>query len=456
MNTKLNLFLFFLLICSSIFNCKNDDEETPLQDFTLSIIQDGSQLSHSWTEVNISEFERYIIVRSLEPIPANLDPFASFSFNSEINKVVHEETSKEISIWEEIVLSEERKLFYRVFIELSDRYIVSNEVEVNFDEKLIFNSLQNSNIDVYHHPDLKLIYFVDGDSLFAYDYESAEFIAETELFLGFDIEFFSIGKFNGEDELYLITDDPFLDDRIVILDATSLDLLEMINIGDKVIEAINTDREGLIILVDDSSSPIKILDRASGEILGSADCSCADIYNEKIDFASTSENILRLVFSTQVSAGGFLDLTFSDTWELLSESPISYFLSNPLPKVTYTSDKNYFIPNYNGTLFDAEGNIINSIYSPINDKGIGYDFVFLENESEMINLTNPALVNNAGTQTINKYTFPNFELIDSWDFENTFGLINNYQLFYDGETLLLSYFLFSSGGSQVVIIPLNL
>ena len=71
-----------------------------------------------------------------------------------------------------MVLSEKTKLYYRAFIKLSDRYIASNEVEVDFAEKLIFNSSQNSNIDVFHHPDLKLIYFVDNvDSVFAYDYQ---------------------------------------------------------------------------------------------------------------------------------------------------------------------------------------------------------------------------------------------------------------------------------------------
>lgn len=456
MYSKLSSFLLFLIVCSSIFSCKSDEEETPLQEFKLSISQDGNQLSHTWTEVNISDFERYIIVRSSEPIPANLDPLASSSFNSEINKVIHEESSKEISEWEEVVLSTETKLYYRVFIALSDRYIASNEVEINFEEKLIFNSTQSSNIDVFHHPDLKLIYFSDGDSLFAYDYQSAELVAKTELFLGVDIDLFSYGRFNGKDEIYLVPDATFFLDRIIVLDAISLNQIDMIDTDGGIVEAINTEREGLIVIVDDSSAPIKIINRSNGDIIGSGACSCADIYNEKIAFASTSENNLRLVFSTQVSAGGFMDLSFTDTWELLSESPIIYFPTNPLLKIAYTSDKNYFIPNYNGTLYNVERDIINSIYDPLDNKGIAYDFVFLENESEMMNLTNPALANNAGNLTINKYSFPNLELVKNWTLENAVGLADNYQLFYDGETLLLSYLLYSSGDSRVVIVPIKL
>ncbi len=457
MKSKITPFLFFLFAFSSFFSCKNDDQELPLQEFKLSISQDGNQLYHSWTEVNISDFERYIIVQSSEPIPANLDPFSSSLFNSEINKIVHLESSNSISEWDEIVLSEETKLYYRVFIELSDRYITSNEVEIDFAEKLIFQSTQNSNIDLFHHPDLKLIYFVDGDSIFAYDYQSAELVAEASISpYWFNNGLFSYGKFNGQDEIYLVPEDFFLDNRIIVLDATSLNQIDVIATGSETIEAINTDREGVIILVEDSPSPIKILDRANGDIIGSANCSCVNIYNEKIDFASTSENTLRLVFSTQVSSGGFIDLTFSDTWELLSESSISYFLSNPLPSIAYTSDKNYFIPNNNGTLYNAEGEIINSIYAPLDDKGIGYDFVFLENESALVNLSNPILANNAGIRTINKYSLPSIELIDSWSLDNVVGFPDNYQLFYDGETLLLSYFVFSNGDSRVIVVPIKL
>jgi len=151
-----------------------------------------------------------------------------------------------------------------------------------------------------------------------------------------------------------------------------------------------------------------------------------------------------------------MHLTFSDTWELLSESPITYFQSNPLSQIAYSADKNYFIPNNNGTLYNAEGDILNSIYDTLDDKGIGYDFIFLENESALMNLTNPLLGNNAGIRNMNKYSFPDIELIDSWNVENITGLAFNYNLFYDGEILLLSYNLLSSGDSRVVVIPITL
>ena len=458
MNAKLPSTLLSLLVFSFFFGCKNDDVETPLQEFELSITQDGNKLYHSWAEVNISDFERYILVRSSEPIPVTLDPFSSTSFNSEISLVVHEESDKTISEWEELALSEKSKLFYRVFIKLSDRYIVSNEKEVSFDEKIISHSTLFFDAEVFHHPELKLIYIIDYDSLFAYNYQSNELVAAAKLLIEFDNGSFSYGKFNGKDEIYLSLGFP-MNDRFIILDAISLNQIEIIGDGIGSIEAINTDREGLIIIVDDSSSPIKILNRADGNIIGSAVCDCS-AYSRKIDFVSISENILRLSSSELIGMGGlarFTDFTFSDTWEYISETPIVQFQSNLLPKVAFSKSKNYFIPNYNGTIYDSGGNIINSIYDPLDNKGVGYDFVFLENETVLMNLANPSFTNNLTIRTINKYSLPNIELIDSWKLENIAGFVDNYKLFYDEETLLLSYEIFISGGERKVVIQsLNL
>lgn len=243
------------------------------------------------------------------------------------------------------------------------------------------------------------------------------------------------------------------------MDAISLSEIGIISVGngsDGLIEAINTEREGLIIIVDGASSSIKILDRENGDIIGSADCSCSNFFNIKIDFVSASENILRLSFSEWSGPGEFMDFTFSDTWEFISETPIIHFQTGVLPKVAYSKSKDYFIPNYNGTLYDSGGNIINSIYDPLDDEGIAYDFVFLENESALMNLTNPYLTNNFAIRAINKYSLPNIELIDSWNVENISGLTDDYKLFYDGETLLLSYNLPYNGDNRVVIVPINL
>ena len=53
------------------------------------------------------------------------------------------------------------------------------------------------------------------------------------------------------------------------------------------------------------------------------------------------------------------------------------------------------------------GEIINSIYDPLDDKGIDSDFVFLENESALMNITNPFFTNDFAILAINKCSFPN-------------------------------------------------
>ncbi len=456
MNSKITPFLFFLLTLSSFFSCKNDDQETPLQEFEFSITQDGFQLYHSWTEVNISDFQQYIIVRSKEPIPVNLDPFLSSASNSEINKIVHQETSSSNSAWRELVLSEQTKLYYRVFIKLSDRYIASNEVEVSFDEKLIFTSTQNSNIEVFHHPDLRLIYFIDIDSLFAYDYQSRELVAATELPSLFYDGLFSYGKINGQDEIYLIPQGAN-DDEIIILDAMNLNYIETFTTGYGRIKAINTDREGVIVIAKDWSESLKVFDRLSGSEIGNASCACSDVYHKSLGFISETENTIRMIYSDGIRNGGFVDYFFSPTWEFDSESSITYFPSNVLPKIGYSTDRNYFIPNSNGTIYEKNGTIFNSIYDTLSDRGTSYSSVFFENESALMTIDDHSLFPNADDlRSIDKYSFPDIELLDSWRLRHNLSIVEWYELFYDGDNLLLSYGTSTGGINRIMIVPLNM
>lgn len=456
MNAKITPFLFFLFIFFSFFSCKNDDAETPLQEFKLSINQDGNQLYHSWTEVNISDFEQYIIVRSKEPIPVNLDPFLSSPSNSEVNEIVHQETSKETSSWKEIVLSGESNLFYRAFIKLEDRYIASNEVEVSFDKRIIYQAKYTSDIEVYHHPDLKLIYIIDVDSLFAFDYRSAELVASTELPSLFYAGLFSFGKNNGQDELYLVPQGPD-DDEIIVLDAVSLNYIETFNPGYGKIDAMNTEREGIVVVFKNSSSRLQIFDRSSGDEIETVTCPCTNTYNKRIGFLSDTENLINVFFSDGIRQGGFVNFSFSDTWEFLSKSSKISFPSSVLPKIAFPSNKEYFIPNYNGTIYESDGNIFTSVYDTLSDKGTGYSYVFLEDESTLLNIDDHSLFPSSDNlRSLDKYSFPELDLVDSWKLPKNFNASGGYELFYDGDDVLLSYSSTPNGWRQVMILPLNL
>lgn len=450
--TPVYLYIFLLL---SVFSCKNDSE-TPLQEFQLTITQQNNLLEHTWTEANLADFEEYLIVRSAEPIPANLDPFSSSNIPSELNIILHRESDQRISSWQEVVLSETSKYYYRVFIKLSDRFIASNQVEVSLEKNFVFRSTSNSDVEVFHHPNLKLVYFVDLDSLFAYSYETEQVVASTQLPVDFYKGLYAYGKHNGQDEIYLVPQG-FTDDEIIVLNAMNLDYIETIGTGFGSIEALNTEREGLIVIVKDSSSPVRILSRENGNTIGSGACDCANIYHQEIDFSSTTENTLRLIFASGVGQGGFRDFTFSETWGFLSVTSVKEFSSSPLQDIIYSKDKNYFIPNKNGSLFDRDGNIVNSIYDPLDDEGASVSFVFLDDESTFFGIDDLTLFGSVEfSRTLRRYSYPDVELLEKWELETSLGLPDKYQLFYDGDDIILSYSLGFAGNSKVMIVPIDL
>lgn len=455
MMTRITLFHFYVFFLVAVFSCKNDNE-TPLQEFKLTITQENNLLEHTWTETNLAGFEEYLIVRSSEPIPVSLDPFSSTNIPSEINIIIHRESDQKKSSWQEVVLSETTKYYYRVFIKLNDRFIASNEVEVSLEENFVFRSTANSDVEVFHHPELKLVYLADLDSLFAYSYETRQVVASTQLPVDFYKGLYAYGKHNGQDEIYLVPQG-FTDDEIIVLNAVNLDYIETIGTGFGSIEALNTEREGVIVIVKDSSSPIRVLNRENGNTLGSGSCDCANIYHQKIDFSSTTENTLRLIFSSGVGEGGYRDFTFSDTWNFLSVTPIENFLSSPLQDIAYSRDKNYFIPNRNGSLFDKGGDIINSIYDPFDDEGASVSFVFLDDESTFFGIDDLTLFGSVEfSRTLRRYSYPDVELLEKWELETSLGLPDKYQLFYDGDRIILSYSLGFAGNSKVMIVPIDL
>lgn len=219
----------------------------------------------------------------------------------------------------------------------------------------------------------------------------------------------------------------------------------------------NTEREGIIVVFKNGSSTVEIFDRSSGDEIESSTCPCVSTYNKRIGFVSETENMIKVFFSDGIRNGGFVNFSFSDTWEFLSKSSKYSFPSNVLPKISYSPNKDYFIPNYNGTIYKNDGTIFNSVHDTLSDKGTGYSYIFLEDESTLLSIDDHSLFPSGDDlRSIDKYSFPELDLLDSWKLPNNFNSSGGYELFYDGESMLLNYSSRSNGWPQVMIVPLNL
>ena len=98
-----------------------------LRDFELTIEQESDTiLQLSWTKANLNSFKKYVIVRSAEPITSLEQPSNGF--------VLAEISDFNQNSLTDIVTKLSADYYYRVYVELENKHIVSNQEYVHFDE----------------------------------------------------------------------------------------------------------------------------------------------------------------------------------------------------------------------------------------------------------------------------------------------------------------------------------
>jgi hypothetical protein len=126
--------LFLLALSSVLVTCKkeiqldNNDQNFPLQ---LTVKQVGGGVQLNWNQVIVSDFERYVVVRSENPIPAGGTP------NSAGGTIVFEATDEQDNSFSDAPPLFASKAFYKVFAGLNGRWMESQQVESSFDNLVI-------------------------------------------------------------------------------------------------------------------------------------------------------------------------------------------------------------------------------------------------------------------------------------------------------------------------------
>jgi len=113
------LGLFLLFSCEEIV-INNDDKLSTIE-LTITENDDGSS-QLEWTMANTSSFQKYWLVRSSDSIP---NSFHAIDLNNSI--LIELEDYKEHT-YQDLPTELSNQAFYRVFVELNDRKLVSNEV----------------------------------------------------------------------------------------------------------------------------------------------------------------------------------------------------------------------------------------------------------------------------------------------------------------------------------------
>ena len=120
--------LLFISIGIALFTVSCEPVElNELRDFELSIEQESDTILHlSWEKVNINTFKKYVIVRSKEAITADARPSNGY--------VLAEISDFNQNSYTDIVTKLSADYHYRVYVELDNRYLVSNEKHIHFDD----------------------------------------------------------------------------------------------------------------------------------------------------------------------------------------------------------------------------------------------------------------------------------------------------------------------------------
>jgi len=448
MATKISSFLFSILISILFFSCKKETPDVSSQDaFNLSISQNGTILNHKWTQLNVSNFENYILVRALESIPFD------YSASSEVAGFeIIEELEYPSSInWNEIIVPDNNHttFYYRVFAKLTDRYISSNEVSISISPNYLnFGYNHSGFIQHYHHPELKLVYFTTSDSIIAYDYIQGQISGATEKpFFGFLK--FDFGKFNGENEIYFSSLNS--NSKISIHDPISLEPEMLLQTNTSWIGNMTYDKNDLFYLMKNKVD-ITIVNRSEGEKLGQGSCDLCVNHDEVFDLALLSKTSKKLgLFSeTDPHEVAINILEFDDDGEFILERPTIRFWGARLQKIVFSPDRDHFIINRKGTVCDSVGNFVNTIL-PLDDNDRSFQhFAFSNDGNTLYGLRKESSHSLSGQLILRAFSFPDLQLQNEW-YVNKGS--RNVEMYADNEQLILASINHDRTGASITTIP---
>ncbi len=131
----LNVFLPLLLV-ALIWGCKdelsidNSDQNFPL---TLQMQSGNDKVTLNWEAAHISDFEKYVIVRSRNPIPVGLRP----TFSSGDFEIVFQSDLADTTSFVDEALPIVENLYYKLYIAFGDRFVESAGMKISFDNLLV-------------------------------------------------------------------------------------------------------------------------------------------------------------------------------------------------------------------------------------------------------------------------------------------------------------------------------
>lgn len=248
---------FTLLVMLLLVSCEkeeidNSDKNFPIQ---LSIEAIGQLNMLSWTTTNISTFEEYILVKSIDSIPANLAPLAS--------QVITRIDDFEETSFTDAAISFSENFYYKVYVDIGGRFLESPTLKVT--QKILSYDFIADRILYDAASDVFFLYSFADQHLSRYD------VAENRITHTIDniptFRNFVLGTNGSNRELYVSSQSNGL---ISIYNTEDLSLISEFSVGREVYGLATNDRGLLFCSTDFINDPFRVYRRSDFLLVGSA------------------------------------------------------------------------------------------------------------------------------------------------------------------------------------------
>gem|GEM_PF-3183548 len=191
------LFAVILTAFSLLIESCNDSLVEPgptTYPLELTVISENSTAELHWTELTVSTFEEYIIVRSEDSIPDSPEP--ELVGNAIIVERIDKATTTEFV---DFATPISQSVYYKVFGKIGDHYLPTPTVRIDLSIQIIDLRADVSEIDLKK----KEIVAYDRATqiLFVYNYASAKI--RVQKFIPFSNPIIRLGAYNSVDEIYI-------------------------------------------------------------------------------------------------------------------------------------------------------------------------------------------------------------------------------------------------------------
>ncbi|MDX1407157.1 MAG: hypothetical protein R3330_03460, partial [Saprospiraceae bacterium] len=240
---------FYLFRCTMLLLGGCEDPDITPSPFAYPLALTAGQQDHgmtlSWTRIDVSSFEEYIILRSTDTIPDTAEPEITG-----LTTVVARIDQRTEHTFSDFQLPIEPVLYYKVYAKIGGRFLMSPTVRVELDYQVIEYRADVMAADTVRN---EIVGFDRSRNLlFSYNYLDDEVVA-SELYT-LNTPLIRFGRYQGKSEVYVCDRNSV----IFIADQETLQWTHTINTTFSVIDFVVVDE---LIIVTRNNGTIAVYDR---------------------------------------------------------------------------------------------------------------------------------------------------------------------------------------------------